>query len=153
MKLSPFALAFVIAAATGNTLAQDVYDNAEACADAYLAAHPTLHSDWIKGNLNGYLGGREGDNFVGSLNMTGTEFPPVGMMDGPAGVRNIRNGIDFPEKVSWASAASIGQSWSPEVAYFVGKIQAEEFKMVDANMALSPGVEVHRVPTNGRNCK
>ncbi len=107
MKFSPFALAFAIAAATGNTLAQDVYDNAEACADAYLAVHPTLHSDWIKDNLNGYLGGREGDNFVGSLNMTGTEFPPVGMMYGPAGVINIHNGIDLSDKVYCASDATI----------------------------------------------
>jgi hypothetical protein len=71
-------------------------------------------------------------------------------MDVWRGVRNIRNGIDFPEK-SLASAASIGQAWSPEVAYFVGKT-SRGIKMVDANMK-PPGVEVHRVPTNGRNCK
>jgi beta-glucosidase len=143
----------LLSIANADAMANGAYDNASACAEKILEANPTLSTDWIKEGLNNLLGGREneGQGYVGYMKGSGTVIPDIKMMDGPQGVRNIFSGVEFPDRTSWPSAASVGQAWSPEIAFFVGKFQAKETKVTGANMALSPGVEVHRVPTNGRN--
>jgi beta-glucosidase-like glycosyl hydrolase len=149
--VSATTAAALLSTAHGADLANGAYDNADACAEKILQGSPTLPKDWVQDGVNNLVGGRENGVWVGFVSGAGTLIPDISMMDGPQGVRNIFSGVEFPTRTSWASAASVGQGWSPEIAYYVGKYQAQETKITGANMALSPGVEIHRVPTNGRN--
>jgi beta-glucosidase len=130
-------------------VAQNVYDLAVKCANDILAANPKLPSQWIYENRT--FGGRETENFVGWVDHTGTMLPDINMMDGPQGVRDILNGAKYKNRTSWPAASIYGLAWSPEFAFYGGVMAANDWRAVGANTALTPGANIHRVPTNGRN--
>jgi len=73
------------------------------------------------------------------------ELPRLKMSDGPMGVRTWG--------VSTAYAAGIGlaASWDPELARRVGVSLGHDAKARGVNFLLGPGVNIYRMPVNGRN--
>lgn len=127
----------------------NIYYAATTCADDIISAYPSLGADWVY--PNGTFGGRESDKFVGWVDSGNTVLPDLNMMDGPQGVRDILNGAKYEQRTSWPAAATHGMAWSPELSYYAGKTGARDWLNVDANVALTPGANVHRLPINGRN--
>lgn len=127
---------------------QTAYDAAAQCADDYLGKHANVPRDWMP---TGIFGGLHNEKYVGFITHANTSLPDINMMDGPQGLRDILVGMRFPERVSWPAASTYGLAWSPELAYYAGSLGALDWRHVGANVALTPGVNVHRVPIGGRN--
>jgi beta-glucosidase len=72
--------------------------------------------------------------------------PAIKMNDGPQGFRG-------PDGTStaWPCTLSMAATWDEDLVDQWGVAMAEEFRDKGANVWLGPGVNVARVPTNGRN--
>lgn len=88
------------------------------------------------------IGGYEGFSIhpVPRLNL-----PTFKMSDGPAGVRN------YGPDTAYAAPVTIAASWDPELARRVGKSFALDARQRGVYIVLAPGVNINRVPMNGRN--
>jgi beta-glucosidase len=73
-------------------------------------------------------------------------IPAITMNDGPQGFRGIAG-----TSTAWPSGQTVGMTWDPELAYKWGAAMGVEFAQKGANVQLGPGVNVARVPQNGRN--
>ena len=70
------------------------------------------------------------------------------MNDGPQG---FRDGSNPGTTTAWPSAMTVGATWDVDLVYQWGKAMGVEFWGKGANVQLGPGVNVARVPRNGRN--
>lgn len=88
-------------------------------------------------------------NYVG--NVAGNErlgIPALNLQDGPQGFRDDQHP---GTSTCWPSTLSVGATWDKELAYKWGKAMAKEFYGKGANVFLGPGLNLARVPVNGRN--
>jgi beta-glucosidase len=89
-------------------------------------------------------------SFVG--NIAGNErlgIPAILMQDGPQGFR-----CDYAYRgttTAMPSAMNIAATFNPSLAFSWGNGMGEEFLLKGAHVQLGPGVNVARVPLNGRN--
>eukprot|EP01124_Arcella_intermedia_P035261 TRINITY_DN8933_c0_g1_i1.p1 TRINITY_DN8933_c0_g1~~TRINITY_DN8933_c0_g1_i1.p1 ORF type:complete len:742 (-),score=99.26 TRINITY_DN8933_c0_g1_i1:33-2258(-) len=75
-------------------------------------------------------------------------IPAIKMNDGPQGFRdNAHPGTT----TQWPSGLTLAASWDPKLFFDWGVAMGEEFAGKGANVQLGPGVNVARVPVNGRN--
>ena len=76
-------------------------------------------------------------------------IPPINMQDGPQGFRESdeRKGTS----TAWPSGLTIAATWDESAAMEWGTGMGKEFYDKGANVQLGPGLNVARVPTNGRN--
>eukprot|EP00392_Amoebophrya_sp_AT5.2_P010443 g10503.t1 len=79
-------------------------------------------------------------------------IPPIVMQDGPQGFRQP----DFAPMATGSSTQfpcnlAVGATFDQRLAFYYGKFIAKEFRGKGANMLLGPGVNVNRIPVNGRN--
>ena len=84
--------------------------------------------------------------YVPSISRLST--PPLVMNDGPQGFRSdtyLRTTTLFP------STMTVGQSFDDDLLLAFGVALGEEFSQKGANVYLGPGLNVARVPSNGRN--
>jgi beta-glucosidase len=72
-------------------------------------------------------------------------WPGARNTDGPQGVRGDHNVTAFPAPVCRAA------TWDTELAYQRGQMHAVEAFLKLANIVLAPGLNIARVPYNGRN--
>lgn len=85
-------------------------------------------------------------------------IPAVNMSDGPMGVRQ-----EFP-KASWIpggnsddfvtycpSNSAIAATWNKDLAYRAGVVMGQEARGRGKDIILGPGINIKRVPANGRN--
>lgn len=85
-------------------------------------------------------------------------IPSVHMSDGPMGVRQ-----EFP-RANWVpvgnsddyvtycpSNSAIAATWNKEIAYEAGKVMGEEARGRGKDIILGPGINIKRIPANGRN--
>jgi beta-glucosidase len=72
-------------------------------------------------------------------------LPQVRMADGPQGVRNYGPSTAYPATVS------LGASWDPDLAREFGASLANDARARGVSIMLGPGVNIMRVPQNGRN--
>ncbi|WP_415380346.1 beta-glucosidase family protein [Halosimplex sp. TS25] len=70
--------------------------------------------------------------------------PPLGLVDGPLGVRD-REATAFP------ATLALGAAWDPGLARRAGRALAVETRTRGHDVVLAPGLNVVRVPTCGRN--
>jgi beta-glucosidase len=70
--------------------------------------------------------------------------PPLGLVDGPLGVRDGA-ATAFPATVA------LGAAWDPGLARRLGRALAAETRVKGHDVLLAPGLNVVRVPTCGRN--
>ena len=99
-----------------------------------------------------------GDGLFSSGEVERLGIPPVHMSDGPMGVRQ-----EFP-KANWVpvgnsddfvtycpSNSAIAATWNRELAYEAGKVMGEEARGRGKDIILGPGINIKRIPANGRN--
>ncbi|CAD7971812.1 unnamed protein product [Amoebophrya sp. A25] len=79
-------------------------------------------------------------------------IPPVVMMDGPQGFRQPDQAMSARgSSTAFPCNLAIGATFDRRIAFMYGKFIAKEFRGKGANMLLGPGVNVNRIPRNGRN--
>jgi beta-glucosidase len=75
-------------------------------------------------------------------------IPPLNLNDGPQGFRdNAHHGTT----TQWPGALTVSQTWNATTLYAFGAAMGAEFVGKGANIQLGPGLNVARVPVNGRN--
>jgi beta-glucosidase len=89
------------------------------------------------------------DSYIGNVPaIPRLGIPPVHMNDGPQGFRAV---LHPGTSTAWPCALSMAATWDEELVYQWGQAMAVEFRNKGANVLLGPGVNVARVPQNGRN--
>ena len=95
------------------------------------------------------LHGSSGSQYVGYV--AGNErlgIPALKLNDGPQGFRDD----NYPgTTTSFPSGLTVAATWDPELCYQYGKAMGEEFFQKGTNVQLGPGMNLARVPLNGRN--
>lgn len=99
-----------------------------------------------------------GDALFYSGDVERLSIPAVNMSDGPMGVRQ-----EFP-KASWLpvgnsddfvtycpSNSAIAATWNKDLAYEAGIVMGQEARGRGKDVILGPGINIKRVPANGRN--
>ena len=94
--------------------------------------------------LRGYSGEYVG-NVVGNPRLG---IPPLNLNDGPQGFRTAH---DDGTSTSWPSGLTMAATWDEEAMFLWGSAMGVEFAGKGANVQLGPGLNVARVPHNGRN--
>jgi len=141
MKKAVAAAALVAAVAAGAAWAQD---NARERAEA-LVAQMTLDEklSFVAGTPVAW------PKYTG--NLPGLErlgIPRINFLDGPQGVRTS----SAPgTTTSYPSAATLSSAWDPALTEAFAATLGAEFREKGASVALSVAVNIHRVPTGGRN--
>jgi beta-glucosidase len=74
-------------------------------------------------------------------------LPAFEMSDGPAGVRSNER---FPS-TTYAAGIGLAASWNPDLARRVGEGIGKDARARGINFMLGPGVNIYRMPLNGRN--
>jgi len=88
--------------------------------------------------VHGYTGYVEG--------ISRLRIPPLVMNDGPQGFRG-----PVGTSTAWPCGMALASSFSPGLVYQIAKATGREFRTKGANVFLGPGLNVARIPVNGRN--
>jgi beta-glucosidase len=72
-------------------------------------------------------------------------IPKLIMADGPQGIRAHGPACSFPSGIALAA------TWDPHLAYLYGEALGREARARDIHIQLGPGVNIARIPLNGRN--
>jgi beta-glucosidase len=72
-------------------------------------------------------------------------LPEIVMADGPLGVRNYGQSTAYPATIALAA------SWDTDLAGSFGAAMGRDCRARGVHILLAPGVNIQRVPTNGRN--
>ena len=78
------------------------------------------------------------------------KVPPISMNDGPQGFR-VPKGEPDGTSTAWPSGLSMAATWDVDALHEWGAGMGKEFFEKGANVLLGPGLNVARVPRNGRN--
>ena len=81
------------------------------------------------------------------------KLPKVSVADGPIGLRVEKDGVhgcNLPA-TGFPSITTLANTWSLQCAYKMGECLADECIERDVDILLAPGVNIKRVPVNGRN--
>eukprot|EP01035_Chromulina_nebulosa_P038659 gene38659-52229_t len=95
------------------------------------------------------LHGTSGSGYVGYVaENTRLGIPALKINDGPQGFRDDSH----PGSTTcWPSALTMGATWDRELCFQWGEAIAQEFYGKGSNVMLGPGLNLARVPLNGRN--
>ncbi len=77
-------------------------------------------------------------------------IPSFWMSDGPNGVRNVPQGVT-PEACAFPAGSALAATWDPGLATAYGTAMGLEDRARGTCFQLGPGVNICRVPVNGRN--
>ena len=83
----------------------------------------------------------EGFNVPGNQRLS---IPALKMSDGPAGIR-------WGKATAFPAPIALAATWDSKIVEKTGKAMAEELKAKGRNVLLAPCVNIHRIPTGGRN--
>ncbi|MDF1520770.1 MAG: glycoside hydrolase family 3 C-terminal domain-containing protein [Brevefilum sp.] len=82
-------------------------------------------------------------------------IPSIFMVDGPHGVRRVKDEFDMSEKsrpaTCFPTAACASATWNTDLIRQMGEAMAEEAHAFDVDILLGPGVNIKRTPLGGRN--
>ena len=98
-----------------------------------------------------------GMNFWETQDLPSIKLPSAFLSDGPSGLRKQGEAADHlglnPSipATCMPSAATLANSWNPELSYLAGKTIGAEAKEAEVSMLLGPGVNIKRNPRCGRN--
>ena len=85
----------------------------------------------------------------------GGKIPVFMMSDGPVGVRHPRDltsaVADTAPSIAYPCFEVLSQTWNLELANKLGKAIANDCMDLDIDIILGPGVNIKRIPVNGRN--
>jgi len=77
-------------------------------------------------------------------------IPALALNDGPQGFRDPIGSGAAGTSTAFPCGLSIGSTWSRTAAFIFGSAMGEEFRGKGANVQLGPGLNVMRIPRNGR---
>ena len=80
------------------------------------------------------------------------DLPALQMQDAGQGFRTMDN-RQVGQVTSWPSALALAATWDRRRVRSFGEALAREMRTKGANVVLGPGLNVHRVPRNGRNAE
>lgn len=83
------------------------------------------------------------DFFTKAISRLG--IPQFKMSDGPAGVRTFGQSTAYPAPICLAA------TWDQDLALKVGESYGRDARIKDVDFLLAPGVNIYRIPVNGRN--
>jgi len=92
-----------------------------------------------------------------SLDLGKKGIPPIFMSDGPHGLRKQAGAGDHlglnasVPATCFPTAATMANSWDPELGEELGRALGEEAAANDVNVVLGPGLNMKRSPLCGRN--
>lgn len=89
-----------------------------------------------------FIGGYESFNIRGYEHLG---IPEIRFADGPVGVRNYGKSTSYPASITLAA------SFDKNIAEKVGKAIAMEARAKNVHVMLGPGMNIYRMPLNGRN--
>ncbi|MCU1580166.1 MAG: bglB [Rhodoglobus sp.] len=98
-----------------------------------------------------------GADFWSTVGVPGAGIPPIGITDGPHGVRKQRGGNDHlglgdsVPATCFPPAAGIASSWNPALVERIGVALGDEARAEEVGVLLGPGVNIKRSPLCGRN--
>ncbi len=98
-----------------------------------------------------------GDTYWTSKSVERLNIPSIKMSDGPNGLRVQKSKADNlginESKISicFPALSTIGNSWSKEAAFLLGKSIGEEARKEKVNIVLGPSINIKRSPLCGRN--
>ena len=98
-----------------------------------------------------------GADFWSTVGVPAAAIPPIGITDGPHGVRKQRGGNDHlglgdsVPATCFPPAAGIASSWNPVLVERVGAALGAEARAEGVGVLLGPGVNIKRSPLCGRN--
>ncbi len=95
--------------------------------------------------VHGWGGAYVGDVPAVTLS-DGTVIPAIHEHDGPQGVANGNRDV-----TCWPAALTAVMTWDPELMYEFGSAMGREQYLKGSNIMLGPGVNLARLPWNGRN--
>jgi len=82
-------------------------------------------------------------------------IPSIFMVDGPHGVRRVKDEFDMSEKsrpaTCFPTAACASATWNTDLIRQMGEAMAEEAHAFDVDILLGPGVNIKLTPLGGRN--
>jgi len=143
MAPSPLAALLALAAARAAGAASPWPASAAADAAATLAKMSAQNKfDMVHGWGSDYVGDVP---VIGPLS-DGSFIPALHLHDGPQGVANGNTQV-----TCWPSALTVVQSWDQEAMAAYGAGMGREQFLKGSNVMLGPGVNLARVPWNGRN--
>jgi len=94
----------------------------------------------LHGAVGPYVGNVVGNERLG--------IPPLNLNDGPQGFRSE----NYPgTSTAFPCVLAVASTWNTNSTYLFGKTLAKEFKAKGANVLLGPGLNVQRIPYDGRN--
>ena len=85
-------------------------------------------------------------NIVGNARLG---IPRVHMNDGPQGFADDQH---LTTTTAWPSSLTMAATWDVKAMHAWGNAMGEEFYAKGASVQLGPGVNLARVPQNGRKC-
>ncbi len=95
-----------------------------------------------------------GKNFWQNNDLDG-KLPLLTMSDGPVGIRHpldlFSGEKDTVRSLAYPSTHTLANTWNKELAYFMGKAIANDAIDQNIDIILGPGVNIKRLPINGRN--
>lgn len=99
-----------------------------------------------------------GDTYFTTPAIPRLGIPVMNLSDGPCGIREENNPSDWGS-ANWPndstayfpSLSALASTWNAELATLMGKAYGEEAKIRNKQIALMPGINIHRSPLNGRN--
>ncbi len=86
-----------------------------------------------------------GDRGQSTFSEPSIGLPPLRMSDGPVGVRS------WGPTTAYAAGIGLAASWDTKLAEKVGVGLGEDARARGVNFLLGPGVNIYRLPVNGRN--
>ena len=145
MAPSPLAALLALAAARAAGAASPWPASAAADAAATLAKMSAQNKfDMVHGWGGDYVGDVP---VIGPLS-DGSFIPALHLHDGPQGVANGNKDV-----TCWPAALTVVQTWDPEAMYAYGEAMGREQYLKGSNVMLGPGVNLARLPWNGRNVR
>ncbi|KRM30691.1 beta-glucosidase-like glycosyl hydrolase [Agrilactobacillus composti DSM 18527 = JCM 14202] len=142
-----------VAGLTTTELARIVEGNVDFATQAGLEAFVNQIGLGVIGGAATKVPGAAGQTTDRLLNK---KVPIIVSSDGPAGLRlpkkSTVNGVDYYNNATaWPIGTLVAQTWDVNDIYSMGQGTAKEMKDFGITTWLTPGMNIHRDPLNGRN--
>ncbi len=115
-----------------------------------IGEEPAPTGEWVERILNEMSWDEKIKYITGYTSLAIHPIPRLGIpsvwgSDATSGLRCFKGGTAFPAAIAMAA------TWNPELIEKVGETLGEEARARGISILLGPGINIYRVPTNGRN--
>jgi beta-glucosidase len=119
--------------------------NAAGPSSSYLAEEARVDALLARMTLEQKIRLIAGDAMMSAPGLPALDIPPLRMSDGPMGTRIP------PPSTAYAAGIGLAASWDPGLALEIGVQLGRDARSRGVHFLLGPGVNIYRMPLNGRN--